>query len=147
MDVKEVEYLERGTEFKPLRKPSDYYQKVVADDGTIIYRANRPAVRELANARMEVVRQVALAGGNVHTAGLDLSDQVEAFFMSVPPEALAEIYGCLAQEMEAIAATLNEEADKVEAEVERQGLAAEQIGTAIGAVILFSLVFFFLSNT
>lgn len=112
MDRGETTFCETSIELD--KKPSDYYEAINPHDDFIQYRANRAALRDLANSQMEVISQVARLGGNTHTANLDILDQVDIFFANEPIDAKTQIYAVLDQEMDAILSKAEEDLAKSE---------------------------------
>lgn len=64
---------------------NDYFTVSGSEEKT--YKSNRSRIRALVEIRDQKIQQVIADGGNIHTASLDLQDQVSDFFSEAPVEA------------------------------------------------------------
>ncbi|WP_312465554.1 hypothetical protein [Atlantibacter hermannii] len=108
----------------------------------IKYKPNRSRIRALVDIRNQKIQQIILAGGNPHTASLDLQDQINDFFSDAPVEAQVVLYETMTEELLASASALNDEADKINAKNASSEAAGNVLGQILGALILVVFLIF-----
>ena len=89
--------------------PNDYYEIRERDDGLISYKPIRFKIRELAKLQSDYFSYISSEGENTHQAILESGDEIDNFFENEPADAQACIYTPLAEEMDALAKTFNDE--------------------------------------
>ncbi|GAB7401371.1 hypothetical protein OUHCRE2_48300 [Enterobacter asburiae] len=119
---------------------NDYFTVSGSEEKT--YKSNRSRIRALVEIRDQKIQQVIADGGNIHTASLDLQDQVSDFFSEAPVEAQVVLFETLAEEMLASASAINDETTKLNAQVASSEATGHAIGQWIGAGILLVFLLF-----
>ncbi|EPQ2425955.1 MULTISPECIES: hypothetical protein [Enterobacteriaceae] len=122
----------------------DYYTESENEAGEKIYLANRQRLRALVSLINQKTQEVIASGGNPHTASLDLNDQFNDFISTAPVLAQVSILDVFAQEMNASAMEMNDEANRLNRQAAKHEAAGFAIGQWVGAGILliFLLVLF-----
>lgn len=108
---------------------------------------SRKAVRELVKINHTELAEAAQRGENIHQLALDQQDIiVEQHTEGMSPEEQARFFEMYAQESDALNAELEADTQKLIADTEKRGQEAELGGKIIGAIIIFILVIFALSQ-
>lgn len=123
-------------------RPEDYFTTLDVDT----YKANRALLRSVVAIRNLKLQEVIAAGGNPHQASLDLNDQFDNFLSSIPIDAKTEIYETYAEELNASASEMFDEADRINS----KAAAAEEnnaiIGQIIAVVVVIAIAAVFITN-
>lgn len=126
--------------------PKDYYVAINNDDGIVKYSAQRGKVRQLIGIYGDCIKEVIAAGGNPHTAALDMSDTLNDFMSKEPIEAQTSFYNMYAQEMDAATSTTVDNTNKLNADTAKSENNMMKIGQWVGALIVFLVFLAFLMH-
>ncbi|GEM_PF-1444667 len=126
--------------------PGDYYEIKNKNDGSIIYKSVRSKIRNLAQVQNDYFNYILSSGENLHIAILESNDVISSFFENEPEEAQLIIYSTITEEMNALASTINEQTTKINEEAQQEKQTFENMGKAIGAIILVFVIILILSQ-
>lgn len=125
--------------------PQDFILEDTDIGGATSQRIQRKSVRQLAATHQEYSRQAIKKGRNLHQATLDFQDAVAELIRQLPPELHTSFCEMYAEELNALAAENQRQADLMEAaEKQRQTMQQQQnrqttrlaIGVALFAAVL-----------
>ena len=129
--------------------PQDFILEDTDAQGVTTQRVQRKGVRKLAATHQEHSRQAIKKGLNLHQATLDFQDAVAELIRQLPAELHAPFCDMYAEELNALAAENQRQADLIEAaEKQRQRLKQQQsrqttrlaIGVALFMAVLVVVV-------
>ncbi|AZI87191.1 hypothetical protein EH164_09070 [Kosakonia sp. CCTCC M2018092] len=124
--------------------PDDYYEIRERADDLISYKPIRFKIRELAKLQSDYFSYISSEGENTHLAILESGDEIDNFFENEPEDAQACIYATLAEEMDALAKTFNDETLRINQKIEEQSQDFENMGKVLGAIVfIFVIILFF----
>ncbi len=107
--------------------PQDFILEDTHADGAITQRVQRKSIRKLAATHQEYSRQAIKRGLNLHQATLDFQDAVAELIRQLPSELHTPFCEMYAEELNALAAENQRQADLIEAaEKQRQTLQQQQ---------------------
>ncbi|HIH4928477.1 hypothetical protein [Proteus mirabilis] len=124
--------------------PNELYQVIENKDGVVTYFANRDRIRELIADKEKQTILAESQGIDRMMFNNDYMDKFNLLIVNEPVEAQANIYEVFAQELEIITNRINKETESIIQETEKMNKNAENIGKAIGAVLLGCATFFIL---
>lgn len=113
------------------------YLKETNNNGQVTVSGNRKVIRDMVERRQQMMSDVLNAGGNIHTWSLDFSDEFSNFISPLDDERKVVILEMYTEELNASAAAMNAEADRIIAETENIEKKGAAVGQWIGAGVLF----------
>lgn len=95
--------------------PQDFILEDTDAHGATTQRIHRKSIRQLAATHQEYSRQAIKKGRNLHQATLDFQDAVTELIRQLPPELHTSFCEMYAEELNALAAENQRQADLIEA--------------------------------
>lgn len=101
----------------------------------ISYPFNRKEIRELVNARQQIIIDRAVNGLTVYQTSLDANDEVDAFIADWSEEDQVDILNLLTEETIALTNSMNDKINAINTQTEKVVMEQAQQGLAIEWII------------
>ncbi|MDC9588355.1 hypothetical protein PSI23_03240 [Xenorhabdus sp. XENO-10] len=135
------------SEIPILGLPTDYYEEIKTNSGSVVYKANRNKIRELLSFRKEFIDTSIAGGTDEMQAAMNWLDLLDIFLLNEPIEAKTDIYEVLTQELNIITQQLDNKTNEIYQKINEEEATAESIGKWIGAGILLIFILFVFVST